>query len=80
MMSAPVKIPNFLAPDDAVKGIDAFRILGVYELVEKFAGEFYIDPETAFASLLAGFDHSLGGAFEIDSSLGVVRPPSRCCW
>jgi len=49
--------------------------MGIYELVEKFAVEFQVDHEIAFASLLAGFAHSLGGAFEIDSSLGVVRPP-----
>ncbi|MDF1658759.1 MAG: hypothetical protein P1U58_14185 [Verrucomicrobiales bacterium] len=74
-MSARVQIPNFLAPDESAREIGAFRILGVFELVDQFAQEFQIDHEIAFASLLAGFAHSTGGAFELDSSLGVIRPP-----
>ena len=65
-MRTPIQIPNFLAPDESVTGIGAFRILGIYELVDQFATEFQIDHEIAFASLLAGFSHSIGGAFEID--------------
>lgn len=74
-MSASIEIPDFLAPDEGVKGIGAFRLLGIYELVDQFSNEFQIDHEIAFASLLAGFSHSIGGAFEIDSTLGVIRPP-----
>lgn len=74
-MSVPVQIPNFLAPDESVQGIGAFRILGVFEVVDRFANEFQVDQEIAFASLLAGFAHSVGGAFELDSALGIVRPP-----
>ncbi len=74
-MSARIETPDFLAPDEGVKGIGAFRLLGCYELVDRFAREFGIDHEVAFASVLAGFSHSIGGAFEIDSALGVLRPP-----
>ncbi|MCB1092866.1 MAG: hypothetical protein KDL87_15120, partial [Verrucomicrobiae bacterium] len=74
-MNARVQIPNFLAPDDSVQGIGAFRILGVFEVVDRFANEFQVDQEIAFASLLAGFAHSVGGAFELDSALGIARPP-----
>lgn len=74
-MSARVQIPSFLAADESVRGIGAFRILGVFDLADRFATEFQVDQEIAFASLLAGFAHSVGGAFELDSSLGVIRAP-----
>ncbi len=74
-MSTPIEIPNFLAPDESVRGIEAFRILGIFELVDRFANEYQVEHEIAFASLLAGFGHSIGGAFEIDSALGKIRPP-----
>ena len=74
-MNASIEIPDFLTPDEGVKDIGAFRLLGIYELVDRFSKEFQIDHEIAFASLLAGFSHSIGGAFEIDSTLGVIRPP-----
>lgn len=74
-MCASIQIPDFLAPDESVRGIGAFRLLGVFELVDRFAREFQIDQEIAFASLLAGFAHSMGGAFEMDSALGKIRAP-----
>jgi len=74
-MRTPIQIPNFLAPDKSVRGIEAFRILGIFELVDRFANEYRIEHEIAFAALLAGFGHSTGGAFEIDSALGKIRPP-----
>lgn len=74
-MHTPIQIPNFLAPDESVRGIEAFRILGIFELVDRFANEYHVEHEIAFASLLAGFGHSIGGAFEIDSAMGKIRPP-----
>lgn len=74
-MSVQVQIPNFLAPDKSARGIGAFRVLGIFELVDRFANEFQIEHELGFASLLAGFAHSVGGAFELESSLGLIRPP-----
>lgn len=72
-MSASIEIPDFLAPDEGVTGIGAFRLLGIYELVERFSKEFHVDHEIAFTSLLAGFAHSVGGAFELDSPLEIGR-------
>jgi hypothetical protein len=74
-MRTPIQIPSFLAPDESVRGIEAFRILGIFELVDRFANEYQVEHEIAFTSLLAGFGHSIGGAFEIDSALGKIRSP-----
>lgn len=74
-MRTPIQIPNYLAPDESVRGIEAFRILGIFELVDRFANEYQVEHEIAFVSLLAGFGHSIGGAFEINGALGKIRPP-----
>ncbi|MCG8602306.1 MAG: hypothetical protein MI807_19335 [Verrucomicrobiales bacterium] len=74
-MNPQIEIPDFLSPGKGAGGIGSFRLLGIYDLVDRFAREFQINHEIAFASLLAGFGHSVGGAFEIDSTLGIIRPP-----